>query len=250
MEHNLGLALGFHSQSIYEVTPSNQTNNLSNNTSYYAQFPGNLYTYDINSNIVRIRGDSAISVNLYNYLLLVLDDYTQSHINDGLITITQSSTDVPLNSYSVRNTALKCLPSNNTNPANPANPAAGQYVQNQQDPKTQNNLTSKQVYSLNQILNARNALPQSPFQTTYGPNMQDIFGIIPLKTAGLQIGQSYIEFGGTLQNQDRTFFGPVNIKRLTVRLLTDKGVILNLNNANWSFSLVVQQLYTSNKSSK
>jgi len=242
----LGWLLGFHSQSIYEVTPANQTNNLSNQTTYYAQFPGNLYTYDISSNIVRIRGDSAISVNLYNYLLLVLDDYTQSHINDGLITITQSSTDVPLNSYSVRNTALKCLPGN----TNPANPVTGQYVQNQQEPKTQNNLTSKQVYSLNQILNARNALPQTPFQTTYGPNLQDIFGIIPLKTAGLQIGQSYIEFGGTLQNQDRVFFGPVNIKRLTVRLLTDKGVILNLNNANWSFSLVVQQLYTSNKSSK
>jgi hypothetical protein len=104
----------------------------------------------------------------------------------------------------------------------------------------------KQLYAANQILNTQQNQNQV-YQNSLGIYVQDIFGIIPVKTAGLQNGQTYVEFGGTLQNQERIFFGPVNIKRMTIRILTDKGTILNLNNANWSFSLVAQQLYNPNK---
>jgi hypothetical protein len=74
-------------------------------------------------------------------------------------------------------------------------------------------------------------------------DLGDIFGIIPIKTAGLQAGSTYVEFGGTLQNQERMYFGPVNIHRMTIRLLNDRGDLVDLNNTNWSFSLVCEQLY-------
>ena len=73
--------------------------------------------------------------------------------------------------------------------------------------------------------------------------MQDIFGIIPVKTAGMSIGSVYVEFGGTLQQQQRLYFGPVNIHRMTIKLLNDRGNMVDLNGANWSFSLVCEQLY-------
>jgi hypothetical protein len=76
-----------------------------------------------------------------------------------------------------------------------------------------------------------------------GPFVKDIFGIIPIKTSGLQAGSTYVEFGGTLQNQERMYFGPVNIHRMTIRLLNDRGDLVDLNNTNWSFSLVCEQLY-------
>jgi hypothetical protein len=79
-----------------------------------------------------------------------------------------------------------------------------------------------------------------------GPFVKDIFGIIPIKTAGLASGSTYVEFGGTLQNQERLYFGPVNIHRMTIRLLNDRGDLVDLNNSNWSFSLVCEQLYRSN----
>jgi hypothetical protein len=63
-----------------------------------------------------------------------------------------------------------------------------------------------------------------------------------MKVAGLQNGSSYMEFGGTLQNQGRSYFGPVNIRKLAVSLLSDRGNKVDLNNANWSFSLVVESL--------
>jgi hypothetical protein len=75
--------------------------------------------------------------------------------------------------------------------------------------------------------------------------VQDIFGIVPVKTAGLAIGGVYVEFGGTLQNQQRLYFGPVNINRMTIKLLNDRGSMVDLNNANWSFSFVCEQLYKS-----
>jgi hypothetical protein len=76
-----------------------------------------------------------------------------------------------------------------------------------------------------------------------GPFVKDVFGLIPMKLAGLQNGQFFVEFGGTLQNQDRTYFGPVNIHRMSVKLVSDRGDVVDLNGANWSFSLVCEQLY-------
>ena len=84
---------------------------------------------------------------------------------------------------------------------------------------------------------------KNPYQSSLGAYIHDIFGLIPVKISGLKSGDSYVEFGGTLQIQERAYFGPVNIKRMTIRLLTDKGTILDLNNQNWSFSFIVQQLY-------
>jgi hypothetical protein len=75
-----------------------------------------------------------------------------------------------------------------------------------------------------------------------GPYVKDVFGLIPIKSSGLLSGDSYVEFGGTLQNQERSYFGPVNVQRLTIRLMTDRGDVVDLNNANWSFSLICEQL--------
>ena len=110
-------------------------------------------------------------------------------------------------------------------------------------------LTQKQLYSVVEIANSANnsniisntGVTGNNFGT--GPFEKDVFGLIPLKLAGLQNGQSFVEFGGTLQNQERTYFGPVNLKRMTVRLKTDRGNVLDLNGSNWSFSLVCEQLY-------
>jgi hypothetical protein len=64
-----------------------------------------------------------------------------------------------------------------------------------------------------------------------------------MKVSGLANGSSYIEFGGTLQNQERTYFGPVNIYRMTIQLMTDRGDLVDLNGSNWSFSLICEQMY-------
>jgi hypothetical protein len=70
-----------------------------------------------------------------------------------------------------------------------------------------------------------------------------MFSIIPIKTYGVQTGGLIVEFGGTLQDNKRTYFGPVNIERLKVQLLDDKGNVLNLNGADWSINMICECLY-------
>ena len=117
-------------------------------------------------------------------------------------------------------------------------------------------MTQNQIYSLTQVANSHNStssnLTNGVNYSSFGkgPFVQDIFGLIPMKTTGLQSGSSYIEFGGTLQNQERIYFGPVNIHRMSVKLVTDRGDVVDLNNVNWSFSLLCEQLYKQNPSSK
>ena len=41
----------------------------------------------------------------------------------------------------------------------------------------------------------------------------------------------------------REYFGPVNIKKMHIKLLDELGRIVNLNNNDFSFSIVIEQLY-------
>jgi len=188
---------------------------------------------------VELTGDTTISTNLFNYLLLSLNDYNQNHLNDGLITVAPRDTFIQPSSYTNR-TNFVC------------DPNTGELVYNTANDQQSKRLTQNQIYSVTQIANSKNVsniitsteVTGNSFGT--GPFEKDVFGLIPLKLSGLRNGESYVEFGGTLQNQERTYFGPVNIKRMTVKLKTDRGNVLDLNGSNWSFSLVCEQLYRQN----
>jgi hypothetical protein len=75
------------------------------------------------------------------------------------------------------------------------------------------------------------------------PTTSNTFAIIPVKNGGMKTGDVYVEFGGSLQDNKRTYFGPVNITRLRLKLLDDKGNILNLNGGNWCVTLMSENLY-------
>lgn len=225
----LGWVLGYRNLTEYVLTDTFLS--TKGKLSYYGDFINQLYK--LNDNIVTITGDTSINVNLYNYVLIVLDDYCQNHLNDGLVTLTKPDNNVPLPSYANRGTYI-C----NSDQYIIGNTGLGDTKQIYNN----NNLTANQIYSANQILNTKKTY-QSQSILSPGPFVQDIFGLVPIKTAGLSPGQSFVEFGGTLQNQERSYFGPVNIRKMSIQLLNDKGSILDLNNANWSFSFLVEQLY-------
>ncbi len=185
--------------------------------------------YNSSSLSSTIPGDTGISTSLFNYFLLCLDDFNQSRLNDGLVTVTDTDESVPLPSYASRGDFL-------------CDPVTNQKVYN-----NTTGLTEKQVYAVNEIANKNlntTAVGSSVSTKSYGkgPYASDVFGIIPIKTSGLIAGAPLIEFGGSLQNQERSYFGPVNISRMSVKLLTDRGNAVDLNNANWSFSLICEQL--------
>jgi hypothetical protein len=207
-DSTLGWILGFQSFTEYEL---GFTQNYTDT--------GNAPT-TINGGI-SIRGDAVLNTNLYNYFMVVLDDFIQNHVNSGIITIASLERDVSLPSYA--NKAIYyCDPVTGEKTATSA---------------LNQNLTANQLYAMNQIMEDKRRKVKS-YAT--GPYLKDVFAIIPLKLAGLTLGQTYMEFGGTLQNQDRKYFGPVRIQKLAVKLMTDKGSTVLLNRANWSFSVICE----------
>ncbi len=188
--------------------------------------------------VVQLSGDTTVSVNLYNYFLICLDDFNQNHLNDGLVTVASNNTDISLPRYANR-TKLTCDPVTNllVYDATP-------------DETTYNGLTQNQIRAITENANAKrqssiisNAGDVSAKSYGSGPFVQDVFAYIPMKIAGLENGSVYVDYGGTLQNQERTYFGPVNLSRMKVKLVSDRGDVVNLNGSNWSFSLICEQLY-------
>ena len=215
----VGWIIGFRQNIIYNL--NEYTGNTSDNNIYFTD----------DSTCVMI-GDTTVSTSLYNYFLIVLDDYTQNHLNDGLVTITTQETSIAPEDYT-----YVCDPYGTSGSTLIAVPTAKAHD------GTYSSMTKSQLYSFNQKVLSKKVKEKS---YSKGPFVKDIFGIIPIKTAGLASGRTYVDFGGTLQNQERLYFGPVNIHRMTIRLLNDRGDLVDLNNSNWSFSLVCEQLYRSN----
>jgi hypothetical protein len=181
---------------------------------------------------IKLTGDTTLSTNLFNYFLISLDDYIQNHLNDGLVTITRSQTAIQVPGYQYTTTQI-------------CDPGTGSLITSGASQQDSNNVTNLQLYSLNQSAQSQKSASKiySP-----GPFIKDLFGIIPIK-APSNTGDIYTEFGGSLQNQTRMYFGPVNIRKMSIQLLTDRGDLIDLNGSNWTFSFVCEQLYRSSSAS-
>jgi hypothetical protein len=226
-DSTIGWILGFRELTEYALLPELVTPDLNDATITYYGDTLSLYTYDAANNIATIVGDTTVSVNLYNYFMIVLDDYTQNHLNDGLVTITPAENNISTSSY-VNRTTVQC------------DPVTGKKIFSGTTVNGENQNTEKQVYSANQVLNAKvsTAKLYSP-----GPFIQDIFALIPLNTSSLTPGAVYIDNGSGLAKQTRLYFGPVNISRMTIKLINDRGDVVDLNGSDWSCSLECDQLY-------
>jgi hypothetical protein len=233
----LGWITGFRSLTNYPFNGglSNVYTDINTGNTYYTN--GSTVTtspYKVTSDIsyrtiVYLTGDTTVSVNLYNYFMVILDDYNQNHLNDGLITISPKDNSLELPSYANRYSSI-------------CDTTTGQSLNVGITTPASNKLTQNQLYSINQIVKTQNT---KKGYTNSGVFVKDIFGLIPIKTTGMTPGSTYVELGGTLQNQDRIYFGPVNIHRMAIKLMNDRGDIVDLNGANWSLQFVCEQLYQS-----
>jgi hypothetical protein len=194
----------------------------------YVSSPTSLIFYDpINPNVCSMTGDTCVNVNLFNYFLIMLDDFTQNHLNDGLVTISYPETMVNESS----GLTYVCDPITNTKVLSSISDNMG----------AQKQLTANQLYSNNQKILSKKVRELSYLSR---PFLKDVFAFVPIKPGSN--GSYSVSDGGTLQNQERVYFGPVNIHRISVKLLNDRGDLVDLNNADWSITLNCTQLYNTN----
>jgi hypothetical protein len=213
------------------------------------------------------KASSILDLNGTKYLILVIDDYNQNHVNNTLVSVSQYSNTLKMPSYYSPDLPYTCTTpgQQGNNLSQIVNESIAQSLFDNQTPNVQNGLliagkyegdysstqiilpsaprtlTQAQLYTINSINSNNNNM------TNYlakAPTSPDILAILPVKTsAGVPTGSLLVEFSGSLQDNVRTYFGPVNIERMAIKLLNDKGNILNLNGNDWCCTLVCECLY-------
>ena len=196
---------------------------------------------DISGNIAITTNNNSriadVPPDLYGpkYFMLVVDDYNNNHVNNGLVNM--SDTESKLNLPNYYNKASKSVDNSlNINCPTPNTISKKTPFMIKSSPRQ---LTQAQLYTVNEIINNRN---KNNNRVT-GPTTGNVLAILPLRQINQLRPDPYTEFGPTIQTNERTYFGPVDIERLRVRLLDDKGNLVNLNGHDWSFSFIIEQLY-------
>jgi hypothetical protein len=209
---------------------------------------------------IKQSGNPAIAIpDLYGpkYFILVIDDLNQNHINNGLIGITETSKVLKLPSYYSPDLPYICVPANPTgsnvfvNSFKLANDEdAGTLIVDKLNatyaasprvlPSAPRTLTQSQLYSINEIIKNNERTYNYKLKS---PVVSDTFAILPIKLGNMKTGDVNVEFGGSMQDNKRIYFGPVNISRLRVKLLDDKGNVVNLNGCDWCFTIISENLY-------
>ena len=198
-------------------------------------------------------------IDLYGpkYLILVIDDLNQNHINNGIIGITEYSKTLKLPSYYSPDLPYTCTSANPTSSTYKTETAflendveAGIILMDKYDatyaptvsvlPSAPRTLTQPQIYAINEIMKNNN---RNDTYRLSAPTTADVLAIIPLPFKSTTTGDLTLIDSSTLQLNKRTYFGPVNIERMRVKLLDDRGNILNLNGCDWNVTLICDLLY-------
>jgi hypothetical protein len=215
---------------------------------------------------------SVMSLQGSKYFILVLDDYNQNHINNGLVSITQLSNKLDMPNYYNFSQPYICT-TNGTNNINNfdielignlsslneetlnalgiSNPenlynTLGDKIDfstvpvQQLLPSAPRTLTQAQIYTINEIM--KNRSKTVSFRAK-APTVSDTFALIPIKYGSMTTGDIYTDFSGQLQDNKRIYFGPVNIERMHLKLLDDKGNPVDLHGGDWSLTILAETLY-------
>jgi len=213
----------------------------------------NIIYNDLTSN-TSLTAEAVLDISGPRYVILSIDDFNQNHINNGLVTITETSKNLKIPDYYQSSAVYTSTIYGQTLEQSAKDIASsGETILNYSDkignsfkqtpvvgigPDGKQTLTQSQIYTINEILK------NNSINTKYrnlAPTTPDVLAIIPVKpgTSGLL----YVDFSGALQENQRVYFGPVDIERFKIRLYNDRGQILNLNGLDWSFTLCAELLY-------
>lgn len=204
------------------------TNFINNNLGWLLGFrntdeEGNLLTTTTTSSI-GVNASVAPNFNGPQYFLLSVDDYQHNRLNKGIISTVDRTVKLDMPNY----TSADIFTPDTNGTCRAALTAPRQ-------------LTQAQLYTINTIFNNRKQSKTRPA----APTTNDVLAVIPLspRSSTLPPNTPLIAFGINLFIQSREYFGPVTIEKLGIKLVDDKGNLVDLNGLDWSFVFKVKQLY-------
>ena len=228
LDYSLGWILGF--RNIFYSYNPNKSNNINNE---------NIYT-----------SEAAYDISDTKFIMIYIDDFLQNRINtnieftgDSTISaITGSNkntiTDMPIakdkTNIDAHTKIIKEKPSTKNS----------DFIYLPMKPRTH---TQKEIYAFSQ-----NQIGEKSIEYTFKnsrlkpPVTNNCFALIPIKGTSSNTDENnypYIDFSGSLQMHERKYFGPVNLRRLKITLVDDKGFVIDLKGLNWSFVIQCGILY-------
>ena len=166
-------------------------------------------------------GVAPIDVYGPKYFILKLDDFNKNRRDNSISGIIQTESKLNLPSYYTPDT-VKCVNNNN------------QIIQS-----APRKLTQSQLYSINEIMSNRNEMVtrSSP------PSTNNSLAVLSLNNITTLRPNPYVDNNPSLLVNKRDYFGPVDISRMKAQLIDDKGNLVNLHDNDWSFTIIVEELY-------
>tara|TARA_B100001142_G_C14293669_1_gene639963 strand:+ start:125 stop:1537 length:1413 start_codon:yes stop_codon:yes gene_type:complete len=201
------------------------------------------YRRDIDSNgqIVISNSNPKAEVEPYFYgsqnFFLLVDDYNNNRLNSNIVSIGRLENKLSMPSYYTK-ADTDCDVSSVEVPTS----GLGGNIQEKNvtlynDNNFPRKLTRSQIYSLNEIIiNSKKPNLRLP-----EINTKNVLAILPIEFN--DNNKNLVLTGDTLQISERTYFGPVTIDKLHVKLIDDRGFLVNIQDHPWCFNLEVEQLY-------
>lgn len=162
------------------------------------------------------------------YFVIVIDDLNKNQTNKGLVQISHDAKRFirPTQYFMETDNSLNCIKNANFS----------SYVDDSSRTMTKNQLYSAlQINNYGSDLNNKNSKMNANL-------INNVFGIVPFENKSLVWGQSM--FTSDKNKFKRKYSGPVSIEKLAIKLLDDRGNVINLNGAEWSFSMISTHLYS------
>jgi len=195
-----------------------------------------------------ITGEAVTDLYGTKYLILIIDDFNANRVNRNFITSQDKESTLSLPNYfstsistfnsngQIIEQSPECLPDTDDYNGIVENDVNVPFY-TQSFPRK---MTQNQQYSINEILKSRQNVENIKLTS---PSIDNFFAIIPFDTDNLSFGDTITERVIVDNVNERIYFGPVDIERLKITLMDDTGNILNLNGAEWTFTLISEELY-------
>ena len=181
------------------------------------------YTIDAGDSIT---SEGICYIPYTKYFIIVLDDLNKNQNNKGLVQISNSKEIIKKEKYFNNNdNSLNCLTSSNFNT----------YINS-----SGRTLTKNQLYSILQVNNEKNKLNENNIKLD-GNLINNVFAVIPFESKSLVWGE--LNYVSDKSRYKRVYKGPVDINNMNIKLLDDKGNLLDLNGSDWSMNIISTHLY-------
>lgn len=197
------------------------------------------YTVTDGSTLV---GESIADIYGTKYIYIVIDDYNQNHMNKGLVAIDVDKQFISNTNYKT-DLSINCITDNDcTSRQSNSGLTSAQYGSSRTKANGFNKLTKSQTYTHNEISNYRKTFSDKNSRI-YAATTNNVLAVIPIDKNSLETGSLITENGGPLQLNSRNYFGPVDIEKMRIRLVDDRGENINLHGGDWVLNIVAECLY-------